>query len=831
MGLFKNLVTENEQFNEAFNQPPYEYTFGKKNATEVFFTFQEEGEDKEYRIMFAASAGMGKNVRRILIGERVGTSNTTRNVIKKFKNPLRVIATLTAAVEEFLITPMGMKIEGFAIFIPAIAGNRLDEFMKLLFKRNAKLRSKLALVDTKLKLDEKGFYLWTVRKGKNPAEVFNGELVSGMFPDQVLGDEESTSTPTQQTNDNTYLSPDEVVEKLYANLKGDGYEIDIQRSIMGKESVYVKTDDIRSVITVKATKEKVYMVVPVLNDKFESSWSMINANLTLLIGRIRKVELVNMQSEEPTPNPEQIYNQNRNKLVDWQIKNAFYTALSSSFSLEKDDIITSAFNDEDMDVMGFRFTKNGMSFHFVVDERDPNGTSFKVLKRGAVLIQHPVNIIGMSEKDLASVLETHILDYLSKGIDNQKTDYQRCLDAVGQLEFVTGIQSEKTGNNKKTVFNTTDPDLKIVVNDPMMRLTSIFVFNPSTGEVLFERKNTAEQPVSKIIDALSTKWKNLLKTKNQVRPDYQKFTTRMAEHRLVLRNVKSYEVDGLSTLYTVEDDIAVDVDYSDLENTKIKVYSRSKGTVLYQAENADDTTANTIKKNWKNIVNAEQQNSTFDRNQTNVIEYNFDGNIETFQKLLNELVANGSTVEGALGVATMKGWDFRTLTNIIYERILGVAGVTVLDRNNTVFHSGNTIHIELSLNNYFKVDLEAHKVEYSGMFQDSLKLNKDNNILEISDALNEYMTRLANDISLSESESNRILPDGYQENVFRFKVKFRSGSPARLYVHPISEEAKEIFGVDEYKTLWFESDEVGTYAVDRLNEYREISGLDDEVKK
>ena len=200
MGVFKQIVSESAvQIDEAFNQEPYEYSTGKKGA-EVFSEFEEEEGGKTFRIRFRTPEGMGKNVRRVVIDERAGTA-TFKKIVTKFKNPLKVITTLVAATEEFLMTPIGMKVDGLAIFIPAIAGARVDDFLKLLFKRNPKLRSKLQLLDSKFQLEERGYYLWAVRKGKNPAEVFNGEKVAGMFPDEKpVADTDPVVAPAPTSN-------------------------------------------------------------------------------------------------------------------------------------------------------------------------------------------------------------------------------------------------------------------------------------------------------------------------------------------------------------------------------------------------------------------------------------------------------------------------------------------------------------------------------------------------------------------------------------------------------------------------------------------------------
>ncbi|AKJ73761.1 hypothetical protein SP38_159 [Salmonella phage 38] len=56
---FLNFLEESKQLDEAFNSSPYELTFGKKNAGDIFFTFVDEDE-KEFRIQFYTPQGWAR---------------------------------------------------------------------------------------------------------------------------------------------------------------------------------------------------------------------------------------------------------------------------------------------------------------------------------------------------------------------------------------------------------------------------------------------------------------------------------------------------------------------------------------------------------------------------------------------------------------------------------------------------------------------------------------------------------------------------------------------------------------------------------------------------
>ncbi|YP_009948805.1 hypothetical protein HYQ25_gp004 [Salmonella phage Se-B] len=196
---FLNFLEESKQLDEAFNSSPYELTFGKKNAGDIFFTFVDEDE-KEFRIQFYTPQGLGKNVRQVFIGQKRGS--TYPDAIGRFKNPMRVIASMIEATKQFMATPLGKTIDGFAINFSKKA---LERGVTLLPKiiRQSGLKQKLNVMDlTYTPIPDRAF-VWVVRKGKDPAQVFDGPKMKGVTwddPDKV-GD-----APDQKNNPDVGVS-------------------------------------------------------------------------------------------------------------------------------------------------------------------------------------------------------------------------------------------------------------------------------------------------------------------------------------------------------------------------------------------------------------------------------------------------------------------------------------------------------------------------------------------------------------------------------------------------------------------------------------------------
>lgn len=181
---FLDFMKERDQLDEAFNSAPYELTMGKKNAGDVFFTFIDE-DDKEYRIQFYTPQGLGKSVRQVFIGQKRGS--VYPDAIARFKNPMRVIASMIEATKQYLATPLGKTIDGFAVNFSKKA---LERGMTLIPKiiRQSGLKQKLNVMDlTYSPVPDRG-YVWLVKKGKDPAQVFDGPKMKGITwddPDKI----------------------------------------------------------------------------------------------------------------------------------------------------------------------------------------------------------------------------------------------------------------------------------------------------------------------------------------------------------------------------------------------------------------------------------------------------------------------------------------------------------------------------------------------------------------------------------------------------------------------------------------------------------------------
>lgn len=198
-GLFLETQEEQSIIAEAFNSDPYELTFGKKGAGDVFFTFIDE-DGKEFRIQFYTPAGLGKNVRQVFIGQKKGS--VYPDAQQRFKNPMKVIATMIEATKQFLQTPIGKSIDGFAINFSRKA---LERGLTLLPKiiRMSELKQKVNVMDLTYSPDPSRGYVWVIKKGKKPEAVFDGPKMKGVTwdnPDKVGDAPPADSAGGEQTS-------------------------------------------------------------------------------------------------------------------------------------------------------------------------------------------------------------------------------------------------------------------------------------------------------------------------------------------------------------------------------------------------------------------------------------------------------------------------------------------------------------------------------------------------------------------------------------------------------------------------------------------------------
>lgn len=198
MAGFKTMMLESSLLTEAFDSKPYEYTMGKKGAGDVFFTFEDES-GKEFRVQFYTSGGLGKEVRRVYIGEKVGS--VYKDAIRKFADPLRVISTVIAATEEYLRTPIGMKIKGLAFDLSKQAAPRGERVMRMVMKRSQIIKKRIDVLDSNLVIDPARTIIWTVRKGEDPAKVYNGPKVDGLLGAAQVGQTDQVRKGVSSSDD------------------------------------------------------------------------------------------------------------------------------------------------------------------------------------------------------------------------------------------------------------------------------------------------------------------------------------------------------------------------------------------------------------------------------------------------------------------------------------------------------------------------------------------------------------------------------------------------------------------------------------------------------
>lgn len=233
---FLQFMQEKDQLDEAFNSAPYELTMGKKNAGDVFFTFIDEDE-KEYRIQFYTPQGLGKNVRQVFIGQKRGS--VYPDAIARFKNPMRVIASMIEATKQFMATPLGKTIDGYAVNFSKKA---LDRGMTLIPKiiRQSGLKQKLNVMDlTYAPVPDRG-YVWLVRKGKDPAQVFDGPKMQGITwddPDKV-GD-----VPVQNNTPDVGASPNNPDWNISVMAKSNGIFSSVVK-VVGANDVTLSSNDL-----------------------------------------------------------------------------------------------------------------------------------------------------------------------------------------------------------------------------------------------------------------------------------------------------------------------------------------------------------------------------------------------------------------------------------------------------------------------------------------------------------------------------------------------------------------------------------------------------------
>lgn len=221
--IYLEQKKEQDILAEAFNSPSYEITFGKKGAGDIFFTFVDE-DNKEFRIQFYTPAGLGKSVRQVFIGQKKGS--VYPDAQQRFKNPMKVIATMIEATKQFLQTPIGKGIDGFAINFSKKALERGLALIPRIIKQSD-LKQKLNVLDLTFSPDPARGYVWVIRKGKKPEDVFNGPKMEGVTWDANSNAPVDNPQAKSMTNSNGGVS--NVVVSMLKN-KMDHLRVEVSGS-------------------------------------------------------------------------------------------------------------------------------------------------------------------------------------------------------------------------------------------------------------------------------------------------------------------------------------------------------------------------------------------------------------------------------------------------------------------------------------------------------------------------------------------------------------------------------------------------------------------------
>ncbi|QJT71364.1 hypothetical protein GR28A_00076 [Vibrio phage vB_VcorM_GR28A] len=283
----RHLSTLNESdalLTEAFNSKPYEITMTKKGASDILFGF-ETSEGTEYQIRFRNFPKLGKNIRRVTVRQKQG--NTFKDVVKKFDDGMRVMATMIAAVEMFVTTPMGKATDGFALDMSKKAAPRASKIFTKALKRNKVFKKHFDVVDTIAGSDEAVTTAWAVAKGKSASEVFSGPDAEGLLPDST-----SQSVPTPTATVEEPSDYDSVVQAVLDYLQTN-YEISTRKTASGSLVQSYLLDMGQNVVMVMdvqaANRTALRISVSYMNKGFASAYIDYESGLTMIHSLVDKM--------------------------------------------------------------------------------------------------------------------------------------------------------------------------------------------------------------------------------------------------------------------------------------------------------------------------------------------------------------------------------------------------------------------------------------------------------------------------------------------------------------------------------------------------------------
>lgn len=237
-----NESASQEMINEAFNSAPYPTTVEQKGS-QVDFFFDDE--DDSYRIQFFGAAGSwGRDVDTVYIGKQRG--RVYADNIDKIKNPNKVIATFLSVFTKFIIdNPRGITKSGFAVNLSGKAAKRFAPVLKKVLSRT--MKGKVEVVKG-FQPDANREFVWVMRTGKKPEDVFNGKKITDAFDfSSVAGKSTNKPSSTGVAPAKKQVSPSSEPESK--NPRGRKVTISAKKSALKDTKVNVNTSAGTNLIT------------------------------------------------------------------------------------------------------------------------------------------------------------------------------------------------------------------------------------------------------------------------------------------------------------------------------------------------------------------------------------------------------------------------------------------------------------------------------------------------------------------------------------------------------------------------------------------------------
>lgn len=185
MKNYSQLI-ESKQLTEAANAKPYDLTMTKMDKSFVY-SFEHSG--TTLSVVIRSVNGLGRLARQVKLYSKTASGRShPRALVGKISNPMRVIVTMIEAMQQYLKTAEGRKVHGFAVVFPRTTfGNNIAPIRKTIGQKMRRGFDPMAVLDIDFAPEgDPRAYAWLVRNGADPAEVFTGKLVTGVFSDGHL---------------------------------------------------------------------------------------------------------------------------------------------------------------------------------------------------------------------------------------------------------------------------------------------------------------------------------------------------------------------------------------------------------------------------------------------------------------------------------------------------------------------------------------------------------------------------------------------------------------------------------------------------------------------